>query len=459
MVTKVTANAASASQQANTQTSQANTQNSTQSTSATAAQNFAAAMQQAKAQAAANSAQAGSPNGYVQTLQNDVKVLNTPVYSIHDPLYSQQVQARQSIYNTLMDASKNGQIDSVLKALSSSDLQTINSQLERGLSLQGDPAFTQTQRDDLFKAMVNGGASGQSLARFMGTFAIDGSTDVLSMLNASGMKSGVTNQILSNSNTDLLNTELLDTTSTQERSALYANLSKWGVSASNLQRMADSLTDLTDVMNFKAATGVTPSRGYEAPLSWNAYSDSNPNGDPINIIISGKSNVPIGQILNALGNSQAGGWGQGPISTEYFDPGLGSKGQDYGLRQGGWETELNGPILFGATQDPSTLTPIDHLRDWQQPGTGASFILASQEYFTVKQTPDFAGGIIPHPWHSIWPGGYDGGRDQLLQELQTVANVNHWHMTEQWTNDPEGPGVGSDNVSYDGRVAVVTMTA
>src|SRR5262249_58645093 len=121
-------------------------------------------------------------NGYVQNLKNDVQVLNTPVYSIHDPLYSQQVRARQDIYSNLMQASQHSQIDSVLKGLSSTDLQTINSQLERGLSLYNDPAFTQTNRDDLFKAMVNGGASGMFSARLAPGLHFGG--DALAMAQA-----------------------------------------------------------------------------------------------------------------------------------------------------------------------------------------------------------------------------------------------------------------------------------
>jgi hypothetical protein len=370
MVTKVTASTASATQ-ANTQNNTQNAQNNTQA-NATAAQSFATAMQAAK------NAQAGSPSSYVQNLQNDLKVLNTPVYNIHDPLYSAQVNARQSIYSNLMQASQNGQIDSVLKALTPTELSTITSQLERGLSLQGDPAFTQTQRDTLFKAMVTGnpnavnsGASGQSLAKFMSNFNMSGA-DVLSMLNASGAKPGLTNQILNNYNTNLLNAQLESTTTPAQRSQqLYQNLNHWQVSASNQQRMADSLTNLIDVVNFKTATGVTPSSGYLAPPSWSAYSASNPNGDPINIIISGKSNVPIGQILNGLGDLRAGWWGQGLTSTENFDSGLGSQGQDYALRQGNWVTELNNPVLTGGP-------PIDHLRVWQQPGTGGLLHLGFQ---------------------------------------------------------------------------------
>jgi hypothetical protein len=170
----------------------------------------------------------------------------------------------------------------------------------------------------------------------MSNFYMSGA-DVLSMLNASGAKTGLTNQILNNYNTDYLNAQLMSTTTPAQRSQLYQNLSHWNVSASNLQRMADSLTNLTDVVNFKTATGVTPSRGYEAPPSWNAYSPSNPNGDPINIIISGKSNIPIEQILNALG--QTGGWWEGGTSVENFDTGPGAQGQNYARRQGGWWTE------------------------------------------------------------------------------------------------------------------------
>jgi hypothetical protein len=457
MVTKVAAASAS---QANTQ----NAQNVTQKNNA-AVSSFAAAMQKAKTQAAANNAQAGSPNGYVQNLKNDVQVLNTHVYSIHDPLYSQQVRARQDIYSNLMHASENGQIDSVLKGLSSSDLQTINSQLERGLSLYTDPAFTQTNRDDLFKAMVNGGASGMSLARLTRDFTVG--ADALSMLNASGMKPGVTDQLLTFSDTNQLFNYQLGTTSQGDMKRLFQNFNQSHVSAANLQRVADSLSasvsGLPNLANFIAATGVEPSLGFGMPPQWSAYSPSNPNGDPINIIIAGNSKVNIGQILQELEKQK--GWGQVAtglgISEQDFNAGEGPQAQNFSLRQGGYSTEFNNPVagLFGTLTGNPALAAlgnppfINHFRVWQQPGTNADFISASYEYFTVaKPTAD---GLKPI-YHNVV--SFDDARTQLMGDLQAVANAKGWHIDTLWMRSPSGAGLGSDNVPYDGEVAVLTIT-
>jgi hypothetical protein len=444
MVAKVASTTANATQ--------ANAQNTTQNTSATAAQSFAAAMQQAKTQAAANNGQGGSPNGYVQNLKHDVQVLNTPVYSIHDPLYSQQVHARQDIYSNLTQASQNGQIDQVLKGLSSTDLQTISSQLERGLSLQGDPAFTQAQRDTLFQNMVKGGASGMALARFTRNFTVG--ADALSMLNASGIKPGVTDQLLSFSDTNQLFNYQLGTTSQGDMKQLFQNFNQWHVSPANLQRVADSLSasvsGLPNLANFIAATGTEPSLGFGMPPQWSAYSPSNPNGDPINIIIAGNSKVKIGQILQELENQK--GWGGVAtgvgISEQDFNAGEGPQAQNFSLRQGGYLTEFNNPV------NPAGGLPfINHFRVWQQPGTNADFISASYEYFTVaKQAAD---GFKPI-YHNVV--SFDDARTELLGDMQAVANAKGWHIDTLWMRSPSGAGVGSDNVPYDGEVAVLTIT-
>lgn len=361
--------------------------------------------------------------------------------------------ARQSLYKDLMDASNSGQIDKVLKGLTYNQVGQITSQLERGFNLQGDAAFTQDQRNSLFTAMVTGGssgqgASGQSLAKFMSEFGLSNSGDVYSLLDRSAVNGspGQINQLLSNYNSVILAAQIQNMPAAQ-RDQLFNDFNA-KVNVANLQNLAASFTNYPTLKQFEVSTGVSPPLGYMMPTSWTASSAD--NTDHVNIVISGNSTVPLSMVLRGLGynfaevgnsaNFSLSNPTNVGMSTEYFDPGQGLKGQDYSVRQG-W--------LFS---EAGTFGDVNHFRVWQQPGTGASFISASAEHYDPNhKMPD---GSV-RPWHAIT--NYNDSRNFVINAIKQEAAQMGWKVQEHWINTGAGTGF-PENKSYDGEVDVLTIT-
>jgi hypothetical protein len=384
-----------------------------------------------------------SSTNYLQKIEKDLTTINQ-LSAGNSSNFALHV-ARQSLYKDLMDASNSGQIDKVLKGLTYNQIGQITSQLERGFNLQGDAAFSQDQRNSLFTAMVTGGtsgqgASGQSLAKFMSESGLSNSGDVYSLLDRSAINGppGQINQLLSNYNSVILAAQIQNMPAAQ-RDQLFNDFNA-KVNTANLQSLAASFTDYPTLKQFEASTGVSPSLGYMTPTGWTASSAN--NTDPINIVISGNSTVPLSMILRGLGNNfaEVGNDQNSGMSTEYFDPGQGPKGQDYSVRQG-W--------LFS---EAGTFGDVNHFRVWQQPGTGASFISASAEHYDANhKMPD---GSV-RPWHAIT--NYNDSRNFVINAIKQEAAQMGWKVQDNWINTGAGTGY-PENKSYDGRVDVLTIT-
>lgn len=235
-------------------------------------------------------------------------------------------------------------------------------------------------------------------------------------------------------------------------------------------------------------TAVRDAVGFAQPT--NASATTNPGSshlgnDPFNIIISGNSNVTLPQFLAGLEavpdpadqrpppgtpmlcptpppqvgvanpkwcyttpgyNNQ---WEQVPASSGFLNPGVGpeyanvqpqgqgqSVVQPISMRVGGQSTELG--------------SGINHFRLYEQkklPGNnqGAYFITDSIENFNVTQL-----------YHDVATNGYNQGRDDLLADIKTAAKIKGW--TVQVAEYPTGRGTGSNGISYDGNIYVVTLT-
>jgi hypothetical protein len=190
---------------------------------------------------------------------------------------------------------------------------------------------------------------------------------------------------------------------------------------------------------------------------------SHPGNDPFNIIISGNSNVtvkqflagleavpdPAGQPLHVPVQGEYAQWAEVPASNSLTNPGVGpeyanvqpagqgqSVVQPYSMRIGGKNSELG--------------SGINHFRLYEQqklPGNnqGAYFITVSLENFNATQL-----------YHDVATNGYNQGRNDLLADIKTAAKEQGW--TVQVAEYPTAPGTGSNGISYDGNIYVVTLT-
>jgi LysM repeat protein len=230
----------------------------------------------------------------------------------------------------------------------------------------------------------------------------------------------------------------------------------------------------TAVENAKNASTSMDFVGWQPPTDWQATStsSSHPGSDPFNIIISGNSNVTLSQFLAGLeAVDPAGGpsipvpgargpvterarWAPVPASTSFFNPGTGPEyanvqpdgqggqpvQQQVSMRVGGQQTETDGNINHFRLYAQRPL-PGDH--------QGTLFIADSIESFHFDWL---------NSYHNIASNGYNQGRDDLLKDIYAAGQAEGWNV--QLTKYREAPngGTGSNGVSYDGWVYVVTLT-
>jgi hypothetical protein len=93
---------------------------------------------------------------------------------------------------------------------------------------------------------------------------------------------------------------------------------------------------------------------------------------------------------------------------------------------------------------------INHFRLYEQQklqgnNQGAYFITVSLENFNATQL-----------YHDVATNGYNQGRNDLLADIKTAAKEQGW--TVQVAEYPTAPGTGSNGISYDGNIYVVTLT-
>lgn len=210
---------------------------------------------------------------------------------------------------------------------------------------------------------------------------------------------------------------------------------------------------------------------YCVPDDWDtkAVETITPGVEPLNVIISAKSDVPLAAIYKAMHDLKSGEWASGclgafRVSAEQADVAhQGYSDQEEAWRKGGC-LGGNHLSLFGLE---------NHVRIWHQdvPGStlGAWFISASFETACVQ----LHGKLKPlrrkdgtyrtgRPWHCIdgGPGsyftnGYDDGASNFVTQLKQAAKERGWHATVRTDSRPAG--IGEDGVVYDGNVYVVTV--
>jgi hypothetical protein len=211
--------------------------------------------------------------------------------------------------------------------------------------------------------------------------------------------------------------------------------------------------------------------GYQQPTDWNTerVDTLTPGVEPLNVIISACSSVPMSSIYQAMSSDwKAGCSGVFKISNERADvAGTGFVNMAQAWRQGGCATGDH-LSLFGLE---------DHVRMWNQPVPGstsgsAEFFTASFETLCVelhgklkpfrKQDGTYRTG---KPWHCIdgGPGsyftdGYNDGAKTFARAIVSFAQAQGWWTRLQIETRPANPSsIDENGVAAAGQVYVVTV--
>jgi hypothetical protein len=208
---------------------------------------------------------------------------------------------------------------------------------------------------------------------------------------------------------------------------------------------------------------------YCIPADWNVQTvpDSLVQGmEPLNVIISARSTVPLATILSSLPN-----WKQVTTGTPDTTP-RGCLSEETADVTGGARVGQYQSWRLGGCAGGNALAIIgleNHIRIWSQPLPGSTageawFITASLEHdcviFTKK--PPYA-----HGWHCIDVNGYNEGASKFVENIMSAAARNGWVVTTRsdsraqrtdGAGDHSGSGEGLNDVLYNSNVEVVTVT-
>ncbi|PWN37368.1 uncharacterized protein FA14DRAFT_115623, partial [Meira miltonrushii] len=175
-------------------------------------------------------------------------------------------------------------------------------------------------------------------------------------------------------------------------------------------------------------------------------------GEPLNVIISALSTPELlsrkglqGYLRSLDLDMECFGLHSGGPQKAFLDP-RGWVDQNFLYR------EVYTPLdyLFGTCIE--SLKGGNHIRAWQQQGTGAWFLAASREENVTKH-------------HMIVPDGYNIGRDDLVQQSQQNKNGITSFMFRKYQTkvdyltgliQPGTKGINHD-IATDGRVALLTI--
>ena len=201
---------------------------------------------------------------------------------------------------------------------------------------------------------------------------------------------------------------------------------------------------------------------YYGPADWNTYpvGGITPGVEPLNIIYSARSTVPLGGLLAVMKN-----WDDiNCVSTEKADV------ASYGFIPQQASLRLEGCIQGGINL---ALTGAEnHARLWNQPVSGSTFgawfFTASYETSCIDTTAGLEpfnavhNRITSGPWHCIDGGrgshgsnGYDLGAANLATALVQAAHQKGWYAAIR--SDSRPAGTGEDGVHFSSTVYVVTV--
>lgn len=236
------------------------------------------------------------------------------------------------------------------------------------------------------------------------------------------------------------------------------------------------------------ATGAGCNGDYCAPADWDTARASTPLKqiapfvEPLNVVISAKSTVPLGEIQRALGD-----WKTVSTATTVSTTGIRLRcissemadvtGNGYVPQHEAWRL---GGCLDG--NDLSLSGNEDHARIWNQPAAGgkygAWFVAASYETMCLVkngqlQTAGAAKAYAAlHPgaaYHCVdggpgsirtaHPDGYDDAAKDFSAAIVTAAEANGWQVSQRTVTVRRGASSGEGGVPFSPAVYVLTVTA
>jgi hypothetical protein len=257
--------------------------------------------------------------------------------------------------------------------------------------------------------------------------------------------------------------EITDGTTTRTTSAGTTSFNWSGLSPHQTVCLKVATLIAGDLSSWASAPCAT-SLNYITPAKWipSSKSDGSSPSDPINLILTASSTISLGALYTALSGlpgriftdslgvqfhepwtrvySPIGNLTDGHCTNAVYGDLAGSwNGEDFAAREGGCNPTALGGI------------GIDHFRAWQTGGSGSSYISASTEQ-------PCATAAIPPLTHC--QNSFNAGRDELFQDITTVAQSNGWTMGV-WTVQPYSAGsitTAIGTAPYDGQVYVITLT-
>jgi hypothetical protein len=226
---------------------------------------------------------------------------------------------------------------------------------------------------------------------------------------------------------------------------------------------------------------------YCAPADWDTARASTPLkqiapfAEPLNVVISARSTVPLAAIQQALGR-----WKTVSTATTVSVAGIHLKcisaeeaevtGAGYRPQQAAWR--------LGGCVDGNELSLSgneDHVRIWHQPVPGsrygAWFIAASYETMCVVHDGALQAASSHKVYAALHPGdtyhcvdggpgsiatahpdGYAGAASDFSAAVVAAARSRGWRVSERTVNVRRGASAGEGGVPFNGTVYVLTVT-
>jgi len=227
---------------------------------------------------------------------------------------------------------------------------------------------------------------------------------------------------------------------------------------------------------------------YCEPADWDTALASTPLkqipafAEPLNVIISARSTVSLGQLQQALGN-----WKTVSTATTVSVTGIHIKcisSENADVTGGGYEPQTAAWRLGGCLDgnDLSLSGNEDHVRIWNQPvpgsKDGAWFIAASYETMCVVRNGKLQTAAANRAWTALHPesayhcvdggpgsitakhqNGYSDAARDLVAAILAAADGQGWHASTRTLSVTRGASAGEGGVPFGGTVFVVTLTS
>jgi hypothetical protein len=227
---------------------------------------------------------------------------------------------------------------------------------------------------------------------------------------------------------------------------------------------------------------------YCDPADWDTARASTPLkqipafAEPLNVIISARSTVPLAQIQRALGD-----WKTVSTATTVSVTGIHIKcisSESADVTGGGYDAQNVAWRLGGCVDgnDRSISGNEDHVRIWNQPvagsKSGAWFVAASYETMCVVRNGKLQTAAANKSWTALHPAsayhcvdggpgsiaakhpdGYNDAARDFAAAVVAAATGRGWHASQRTVTVTRRASAGEGGVPFNGTVYVVTVTS